>query len=495
MKKTQAAVHTVKILPLGDSLTQGDGNPSAYRYDLYRLYLEAGVAFSYVGAHRSADFRLPPSYRLHCGHGGAVIGEAADEPGVNSLTAWLKREDHQKAVREAEIVLLYIGANDCGHGLHEGSVDRFLHLLDVIYGLNPSVIVYAMTLRKKKKYVGFPLTAFLLELDTEAYRAETGRELHVVDSNSRRAPKHDEADYPKDDGHPNALGNYKYAKIWFDATLPRVRELNRTGAPDEEVTVHPFGILTNLAPRTIAPGTGHTFNASVFPKNAKHDTLIWESSDPEILEAGEFGSVYAKAPGVATLTVKAADGGAFKSAEITVEGEEFSPVLGRAPLFRTEFEKKELFEGTLDCVMPEFRQLRVRYPHGGEGEIRTLSSFDTDGTFALTFLRREVTHMSGGVENSLAVSLGGIELCFLSLGERIELRQNGVPFAAMSIERPSREVQRYALVADGCEVSLYRDGVLILSGMAEKEPFASPLTFLWKNSWSVTHFYDLNLYR
>ena len=32
-----ACTHRVRILPLGDSLTQGDGNPSAYRYDLYRL--------------------------------------------------------------------------------------------------------------------------------------------------------------------------------------------------------------------------------------------------------------------------------------------------------------------------------------------------------------------------------------------------------------------------------------------------------------------------
>ena len=47
--KTQTLLHRVRILPLGDSLTQGDGSPSSYRYHLFRLLSEAGIPFRVGG--------------------------------------------------------------------------------------------------------------------------------------------------------------------------------------------------------------------------------------------------------------------------------------------------------------------------------------------------------------------------------------------------------------------------------------------------------------
>ena len=58
----------VRIACIGDSITQGTGTYSAYRYYLYRNLISAGATFTYVGSEKRADPRLPQQYQYHGGN-------------------------------------------------------------------------------------------------------------------------------------------------------------------------------------------------------------------------------------------------------------------------------------------------------------------------------------------------------------------------------------------------------------------------------------------
>ena len=138
--------HRVRILPLGDSLTQGDGNPSAYRYDLYRLLAADGIPFRFVGGVWGGDWRLPPDCRYHSGRGGITSNGLIayhTESSEYYIPSWVE------AVRKAEVILLCIGANDIHRGLPvEEYTERLNRLLDLLYRHNPAIsTVYIATMR------------------------------------------------------------------------------------------------------------------------------------------------------------------------------------------------------------------------------------------------------------------------------------------------------------------------------------------------------------
>ena len=58
---------------MGDSLTEGDGNPSAYRYPLFERLFKAGADFRFVGPSSSRDdVRLPALYNHHGGNASTI---------------------------------------------------------------------------------------------------------------------------------------------------------------------------------------------------------------------------------------------------------------------------------------------------------------------------------------------------------------------------------------------------------------------------------------
>ena len=148
MKKLQPR-HLVRILPLGDSLTAGDGNPSAYRYDLFRLYTEADLPFIFTGGVVCGDGRLPEEFRRHSGRCGATTLDLLHymtEGETGYSAAWAD------AVRESDVVLLYIGTNDAHREAlpFDEFSDRFFRLLDLLYSLKGDLVVYV---RKKTVFI------------------------------------------------------------------------------------------------------------------------------------------------------------------------------------------------------------------------------------------------------------------------------------------------------------------------------------------------------
>ena len=493
MKRKERPIHTVRILPLGDSLTQGDGSPSAYRYDLFRLLTEADVPFRFVGAYRSADPRMPEEFRAHSGRGGAT---------TENLIAYFTEGSAQydpafpASAREAEVALLYIGTNDAHRGLpDEEYLDRVDRLLDILYGLSPSLIVYIATLRGKGELGEHRLriNRAILERDWVAYgEAHGGREVHPVDFNGRGTPRNLASDYPPDDGHPAADGNRKLAEMWFSAIRRRLYELCDTLPPDPVPAVAPVALTTNLAPVTVAPGQSVRFSAAVMPRTARIPSLVWQSSEPSVARVDEFGRVTGVAPGAATVTVRAIAGGFTRSATVTVAGECFDPMKGRR-LLLSGVNARDFDDGCPAAFIEKPRAIRLRYPHWSGGHLEGRERFSAEEGFCLAFTSRFVTHAPMGKDNHLTVAFGGVSLTFSEGGRHLLLSVERGGSLAYLDEPPTFLPVRFHLVRTADRVTLYRDGEPLLDMPALPPRGKSALTLTWENYFGTHYLSELAL--
>ena len=490
MKKDLTLRHCVKVLPFGDSLTQGDGTPSAYRYELFRFYTEADIPFVFVGGAVSADDRMPAAYRRHCGRGGATTPGLLNYliPGTDVYS-----EDWVNAVREAEVVLLYVGTNDAYRGVADDFPKNLMALLDRFYELNPSLIVYIATLRSRSKLdeKKLAINDFILSLDTEEYYRTTGREIHTVDLNGRRVPRNLPTDYPVDDAHPNEIGNRKLAEAWYNATARRLHDLSLT-LPKERLAPYPAGLMTNLAPTTLAPGRSVTFSASVMPAAARIPTLRWETSDPAVATVDASGTVTAHTEGECEITLETVLGGITRSATVTVKGERFSPAGSRKPVFRGGETNPALFTGNTECVLPQYKMIRLRYPVY-DGSLTSAASLPT-GDFCLSFDLKQTPHRVLTAENRLSFSLGGIDLAFDSGMHRVSLSAGDALLGAVCFPEVACISYHYDLLREGDRLTLYRNGTPLIACPAPAAVASSPLAIAWEQLYAVSYIENLMIF-
>jgi hypothetical protein len=193
-----------KILPLGDSITDGVGvsGGGGYRIELFRLARADGRNMTFVGSlvngPQQVDGQDFP--RNHEGHSGWRIDQIDNivpSPALNP---------------EPHIVLLHIGTNDIGQQMANGAPNRLATLLDQILAALPNALVVVA------KIIPFP--AFANQVTTfndalpalVAQRADAGQHVMLVDQytgfpNSQLA----------DGIHPNAAGYARMAGVWYTA--------------------------------------------------------------------------------------------------------------------------------------------------------------------------------------------------------------------------------------------------------------------------------------
>lgn len=140
----------VKIMPLGDSYTEGVSHHVSYRYDLWFTLIDAGFDVDFVGSKRNTfdgpDLDLYPKYltefdRDHQGHGGIRTDELV---GIARLVA---------ATHKPDIVLLWAGGNDIDQQGAGGIVNAKFGLRDIIENIR-SVVPGVTILASSVKYVG-----------------------------------------------------------------------------------------------------------------------------------------------------------------------------------------------------------------------------------------------------------------------------------------------------------------------------------------------------
>ena len=116
-----AAVETLKIMPLGDSITEGwmaslidhpEGDIAGYRGPLYTKLVAAGYAVQFVGSNTTFPGTLPASQIHHEGHSGwmisaGTVGTESRDGLTDHINTWLGPSGV-----DPNVILLMIGTND-----------------------------------------------------------------------------------------------------------------------------------------------------------------------------------------------------------------------------------------------------------------------------------------------------------------------------------------------------------------------------------------------
>ena len=240
---------TVRIMPLGDSITYGSPVAGGYRAPLYHMLTNAAYAVDYVGtATGNASADLPEVN--HEGHGGWRISD----PSVGlyeNIFGWFE------AIEDPHVVLLHIGTNDSGGGtLFTNAVDRLDALVTRIARCQPSAHIIVTTLMKRGEPNYTAITNWFNPFVPGKVAAQQalGRRVHFLDMHAYL-----ELSDMGDNLHPNAGGYHKMANAWFPAIT---NIIGTSPAPNQPAPIRALGTTANRTAATL------TFNKPLSPDSA-----------------------------------------------------------------------------------------------------------------------------------------------------------------------------------------------------------------------------------
>lgn len=189
---------TIKIMPLGDSITDGITVSGAYRTRLWKNITSSGYNVDFVGSMTGGPNDLGD--KNHEGHSGWRIDQIS-----NNINTWMD-------AYKPQIVLLHIGTNDLNQSYDLGNIsNRLSGLIDKIVAKLPA---------GGKLYVAkvIPITY----IDVRNYnnqvasvvqsKANQGKPVYLVDMYSALT-----VNDLADTCHPNANGYNKMGDAWFNA--------------------------------------------------------------------------------------------------------------------------------------------------------------------------------------------------------------------------------------------------------------------------------------
>ena len=202
----------LRIMPLGDSITQALSDQLSYRYRLWIKLVDAGAAFDFVGSLDSnvsgnpvwPDHRGQSFDRHHEGHAGIRSDTMAGA--LPSLMSGYT----------PDVVLMHLGTNDVLQGRPNAETIVSLgHIIDVLRVKNSRVAILLATLipttflpqNDRITDLNVLIDALVLEKNTPQ------SPVILIDQSAGFDVLADESDGV----HPSAFGEEKMARKWFEA--------------------------------------------------------------------------------------------------------------------------------------------------------------------------------------------------------------------------------------------------------------------------------------
>jgi lysophospholipase L1-like esterase len=221
-----AARRTVRVMPLGDSITYGVGSSTAvgYRRDLWLRLRNVGVPVDFVGSLRNGYM----TDNNHEGH----IGWRIDQIDAR-VSSWM-------ATYQPDVVLLHIGTNDVGQNYDLANAPRRLSvLIDRILARRPGVRIFVAQLARQRDN-NPRWTAYVNAIPGVV--ASKGRNVHLVPQHLVGGAAGDLVDHT----HPSNCGYAKMSYVWYHV-MGR-SPLNTTGRP-WPTGYYPFNARTGVCAR------------------------------------------------------------------------------------------------------------------------------------------------------------------------------------------------------------------------------------------------------
>jgi lysophospholipase L1-like esterase len=196
------AKSVLKIMPLGDSITYGEGIPSygGYRNLLSALLESDGIKFDFVGSQKSGEESLlDPDNEGHPGWRISNLREAIATEG------WLE-------TYQPDIILLHIGSNDLRYGNQVYAAENLSLLLDDILARLPETHIIVATIIRTRW--GSDLKHLYYNGKVREIVASKGPQVSLVDMQDVPSKGDFTTLY-----HPSPKGYDKMAHAWESAIL------------------------------------------------------------------------------------------------------------------------------------------------------------------------------------------------------------------------------------------------------------------------------------
>ncbi len=427
----------VRIACIGDSITQGSGTYSGYRYYLYRDLISNGATFTYVGSERSADPRLPGNYQFHGGYGGAFIGPNTD--GKNRSTY-----DHlgNYLGGGADIALIMIGHNNYFHRIDvDNMTEVYSNFVRRICELSPGITVYCATIVNSAKGTapdtekGYDENGInkLLPSIVENLCKE-GLDVRFVDLRAKSNLSGETGDFDGGDNtHPNEQGQEKMAAVWCDAILDQVLEINDKGDKSAEKVIRPSSIAISEKSLSVFKDSKIRLSATVKPSDAKCTGVMWESSDESVATVDTFGVVSGLKSGTATITAKTIDGGIADTCEVTVSKDESAPSY---KTFLSEQFTKDAWDGEEAAGFGGGGWYRY-FPGGNAKSVTTKVAYEAGNNFMINMAYAAEQNVGISTTNPgyfVSFSYGEYELRVFNCGGTVKLFKNGAEVGSKTTE-------------------------------------------------------------
>ncbi|MCP4310802.1 MAG: T9SS type A sorting domain-containing protein [Bacteroidetes bacterium] len=310
---TDTWAQTLRILPLGNSITMGtDGNPPAesqriaYRYTLYSLLTAAGYNFNFVG-HLQSGYGIFPD----ADHGG-IPGTRDQYLARLLLDGYDDRWNEQITVGSqpyldvypADIILLHIGTNDITHGegASPNSVSMILDQIDAWKarsGVDAIVLVAKIINRKT-----YNSTTTQFNNNVAAMvNARNDEDIIMVDIENGAGIDY-YTDMQNDGLHPYESGYVKIGQKWFEA----IQDLNKGPS------------FSSIPVTSATEGETYSYTVTVYDENPLDDLTILAGTKPDWLEFTDNGD----RTGLLTGIPGDNDGGTHPVSLVVTDGKELA---------------------------------------------------------------------------------------------------------------------------------------------------------------------------
>ena len=197
----RGAPSPLRVMPLGDSITDGFNVPGGYRIELEDRLLASGLRVDFVGSLRNGPATLADGN--HEGHSGWRIDELH-----GSVAGWLR-------AYRPHVVLLLIGTNDI---IQEHRVTtapaRLAALLDRIHCVLPATRIVVSTVPPLADAADAAQATVYNAALARIVRARAARRLPVSFVDAGRRLTHSDLD---DGVHPSEAGYGNLARSWSAA--------------------------------------------------------------------------------------------------------------------------------------------------------------------------------------------------------------------------------------------------------------------------------------
>ncbi len=436
----------INILPLGDSITDGAGTHSGYRFFLHNMLIESGISFRFVGPKKAFDPRMPDRYQYHAGYGGNTIGPDNSKSG----SIFSRLPDVMKS--DVDIVLLMMGRNNYFQGIDLDRIDEvyynFVHEV-LKYKPHAHIFIGTMNYSKAGNTPDDPALSglnALLPSVCDKLKAE-GHNVYFVDIATRSNLGNIDF-YNHDNTHPNDIGQEKIARVWFDSILPLAKELNDKSADCDDIKVEKLCLDNSRLDLKV--GESYQLSPLFLPEKPYEFTTVW-TSDNNSVTVDTLGRVTAEKCGNATITAKHISSGLTAKCEIRVE----DAIIEKETVIADKlFESADNWLG--DNNMVNENKILMWFIHK-DFKIATKEKFKLSNRFKFRFNYFITDNKGIKFGNYFSFKFGGLEVRFI----------DGMTSAQILFENevlgewesyPEIENRVYSLCYDNGEITLSKEG-------------------------------------